>query len=136
MTNRARLARRGVLWGLGAGMVAGLPFAALRWRGSTAAARTETMLLALFTSSRRPNAIGLAYARRLPRDEISPQRLTSAIVARHGDDGLSFASMASLRASVGARIRRDFADGEVVSVDGWLLSVTEARLCAFAARAS
>jgi hypothetical protein len=134
MTNRARLARRRVLWGLGAGMLAGLPFAALPWRG-TAAARTETMLLALF-NSRRPRAIGLAYARSLPRDEISPQRLARAIVARQGDDGLSFASMASLRASVGARIRRDFADGEVVSVDGWLLSVTEARLCAFAARAS
>jgi len=38
----------------------------------------------------------------------------------------------SLRRLVNEYIRRDFTRDRVVAVDGWLLSVTEARLCALA----
>lgn len=34
------------------------------------------------------------------------------------------------------RIRRDFAEGRTADVDGWVLSVTEARLCAMTALAA
>ena len=39
---------------------------------------------------------------------------------------------AELRSALDEKVRTDFARGEVVMVDGWLLSVTEARLCALA----
>jgi hypothetical protein len=35
-----------------------------------------------------------------------------------------------LKAAVEARIRQDFADDRVVKLEGWILSGTEARLCA------
>lgn len=35
-----------------------------------------------------------------------------------------------LRASLARRIRTDFSRGNTVALDGWVLSVTEARLCA------
>jgi hypothetical protein len=38
-----------------------------------------------------------------------------------------------LRAGIARQVRADFADGRVVRVDGWVLSVTEARLCGLAA---
>jgi len=36
----------------------------------------------------------------------------------------------ALRADLAERIRNDFIYGNMVTVDGWLLSLTEARLCA------
>ena len=47
------------------------------------------------------------------------------LVSQSGGDGLA--------ERAGARIREDFATGRTVQVDGWLLSRTEARLCALAA---
>jgi hypothetical protein len=38
-----------------------------------------------------------------------------------------------LRAGLARQLRADFAQSRVVRVDGWVLSVTEARLCALAA---
>lgn len=38
-----------------------------------------------------------------------------------------------LRAAIGERIRRDFAEGDTVRIEGWVLSRTEARLCALCA---
>jgi len=38
-----------------------------------------------------------------------------------------------LRELVGARIRRDWADGDTVRLDGWVLARTEVRLCALVA---
>jgi hypothetical protein len=35
-----------------------------------------------------------------------------------------------LRADLEERIRNDFIHGDTVAVDSWLLSITEARLCA------
>jgi hypothetical protein len=40
---------------------------------------------------------------------------------------------AGLRAGLARQVRADFACSRVVRVDGWVLSVTEARLCALAA---
>jgi hypothetical protein len=40
---------------------------------------------------------------------------------------------ARLRAALARQLRADFAQRRVVRVDGWVLSVTEARLCALAA---
>jgi len=38
------------------------------------------------------------------------------------------------RAQLAARVREDFAAGRIVMLDGWMLSATEARLCALALR--
>src|SRR5690606_29257250 len=48
---------------------------------------------------------------------------------------LCAADAVALRALVARQERRDFAAGRTVTVDGWVLSLTEARLCAIAALA-
>lgn len=54
--------------------------------------------------------------------------LRSALTA--GDEDPHAAPAADVVARASARIRRDFAEQATVSLDGWLLSRTEVRLCA------
>ncbi len=69
--------------------------------------------------------IGERYLTRVP-DEASTEVLTERLDLPEGPVLGSFAA-------VRARIHRELAEGEVVTVDGWVLSVTEARLCALVA---
>ena len=55
-----------------------------------------------------------------------------ADLRRQGCDSRQ-ADAARLRAGLARQVRTDFARSRVVRVDGWVLSVTEARLCALAA---
>ena len=48
----------------------------------------------------------------------------------YGDD------LAALRRELSAAIRRDFSAERTTSLDGWILSQTEARLCALVTLAS
>jgi len=59
--------------------------------------------------------IGVQYRRLVP-EENDPVRLRAAMLA----PGMSIARV----------VRRDFATGGTVLVNGWVLSVTEARQCA------
>lgn len=81
-------------------------------------------------------AIGRTYLRQYPA-EAEVRHLASEIERDLDCLGcrLPRADEASLRDAVRERVRRDFAEGVVVSVDGWVLSRTEARLCAIAALA-
>ncbi len=90
-------------------------------------------LTEIFGRKRSARAVGRAYLQQAP-DEADPELLMSAIcnndaglcrVVAHGD---KFRLKKALRDC----IRQDFADGQTVRVDGWLLSQTEARLCALA----
>ena len=45
-------------------------------------------------------------------------------------DDLTFESLPQLKEPFSDRVRKDFIDEDIVSVDGWVLSQTEARLCA------
>jgi hypothetical protein len=76
-------------------------------------------------------AVGRAYLRRHPgdRDQKRVQHLLSAALGGHPE---ALAPVV-LRARVRDRIRQDFAESRIAIVDGWILSVTEARLCALVA---
>jgi len=74
--------------------------------------------------------VGEAYAALFPQEmgaglpelilsSLPPERRTAAVA----DDR-------ALAAGLAARVRDDFAQGHTVTIDGWLLSRTEARLCA------
>ena len=73
--------------------------------------------------------IGEAYLRAGRAGEASAERLMALIFAGQSPAAVTGAEF---RAFIGHRLQRDFADGAVVKVDGWMLSVTEARLCALA----
>jgi hypothetical protein len=77
--------------------------------------------------------IGERYLATAP-EERSASRLAAALFGSmppktRADAG----ALSRLRQAVDARRRHDFACGDTVILDGWLLARTEARLCALAA---
>lgn len=90
-------------------------------------------LTSVFKRMGGARAVGKEYLRQAP-EEADRLLLVDAICGPdpamqravvHGDDH-------QLRVAVRNQLRRDFADGRTVLIDGWLLSRTEARLCALA----
>ena len=78
----------------------------------------------------RPDAsttmIGQQYLRRFP-DEAEPDLLRRRLASRFGSDALLHGDV---RILVRDGVRRDFAEDRVVRLGQWMLSETEARLCA------
>ena len=99
-------------------------------RGATAADR-------LVAALRRPASaavVGRAYLAGHPAEADRSwlaERLGADLRCQDCDPARSDA--ARLRTGVARQLRADFAQSRVVRVDGWVLSVTEARLCALAA---
>jgi hypothetical protein len=92
------------------------------------------MFSELFSNHESACAVGREYLRLLPAREANAEQLLHLL---HGADGAQFTATnsAELRVLVREAQRSDFAEGRTVMVDGWILSRTEARLCALAALA-
>jgi hypothetical protein len=71
-------------------------------------------------------AIGARYREMVP-EERDADALRAAIAGRHP---LLARVLGTPRVDPAALVRRDFAEGRTVEVDGWVLSLTEARQCA------
>jgi hypothetical protein len=95
------------------------------------AGRATARLRRLLPDIGSAREIGAIYRRACPA-EADPPRLTRLLLSSLSldDRGLAGRSDASLRALLTARVRRDFAAGDTVDISGWILSRTEARLCA------
>jgi len=92
-----------------------------------------TRLVGLLPRPRAILAIGDAYLRTRHRGQASLADLTEMIV-REIDAGIGQVDdPRALRRALRQRMAREFASGDMVLVDGWLLSTTEARLYAVAA---
>ena len=78
----------------------------------------------------RVRSLGSRYIAMVP-SENSAQALRAAIAQRRS----SPLHVAWARTSIEDAVREDFADGRTVIVDGWILSLTEARQCALFALA-
>jgi hypothetical protein len=128
------VSRRSVLATFIALLFAGLWGAAIK--GGRPAPTFRARQMELLSLLRRRNAsakhIGLAFLTQRP-EERNVQTLVEGILADipDVDRGLQRAdSLHSLRAEVKRLISEDFAETRTVSLDGWILSLTEARLCA------
>jgi hypothetical protein len=88
-------------------------------------------LTALFIHQESAQAIGRAYLQSYPR-EADALRLEDQIAQgiAGGRTLLATTSKPEVSKLLTDRIRQDFATDQVVKVQGWILSVTEARLCA------
>ncbi len=88
-------------------------------------------LRALVHDSAAARRLGRLYLRQVPAED-DPHILARLTVASMGatDADAKALDRASLRRRLDARVRRDFASGTTVQLDGWVLSRTEARLCA------
>ena len=90
-------------------------------------------LIALLAHSESANIIGGEYLRMYPQEanvDILLDQIASRLAA--SDVGLFGATNQQLRERLDGMIRADFAVDRVVKLRGWVLSATEARLCALA----
>ena len=94
-------------------------------------------LLAALDRRTSAGEVGRAYLAGAPQD-ADRARLVDALTRGVGAQGCNpaHASRADLRAALARQVRQDFADRQVVRVDGWVLSVTEARLAGLVALAA
>ncbi len=91
------------------------------------------VLCRLFENPRSAYAIGTACLKLFPLHARSPQLLADAIFATAECDTEAMKTKEAIRHRIANRVHRDFAEGAVVNVEGWLLSQTEARLYALVA---
>jgi hypothetical protein len=91
----------------------------------------RTMLGTLLPHTDSAVTIGQAYLR-IAVDEREPTRLAGLIASDCGEPVFG-SDAAAIRRCLSRRTRRDFAEGRVVTVRGWILAVTEARLCGLVA---
>jgi len=76
--------------------------------------------------------IGRLYRAAVP-SESDPRTLARLVSAALGMDISSAADMSQLRRRITRCVRADFSERRIVNVGGWMLSQTEARLCALLA---
>jgi len=93
----------------------------------------KSLLLSILEKPGSAYAIGSAYLELLPPHARAADHLTNAIVCAAECDTGTMKSTEALRKQISIRVRKDFAEGAVVIVAGWVLSETEAQLCALAA---
>jgi len=93
----------------------------------------QCMLLSLFGNLRSACAIGMACLNSLPHEQSTGQQLANEILAAASCDTETMKSKEAVRYRIANQVRQEFAQGAIISVDGWLLSLTEARVYALVA---
>ncbi|HJZ47064.1 MAG TPA: hypothetical protein VKE41_07850 [Roseiflexaceae bacterium] len=108
-----------------------LPGVTLLERGQQAL--LPTRLAALLTHTESAKVIGAEYLQQYPQE--ADTRILLDQIASHpaaGDVGLLGAIDENLGQVLNRMVRQDFGADRVVELRGWILSRTEARLCALA----
>jgi hypothetical protein len=89
-------------------------------------------LLASLLDDKTVREIGSAYRLRVS-DEAAQDKLVAALLASVGgnqNQSNSEADRARLAQQLNKVVRDDFANGQIITIKGWVLSQTEARQCA------
>ena len=102
--------------------------------GGGLAAAPADALARLFADRDAAAAIGRAYLLGHPGPPPDLASLRNAMLQalQLEDADLRDSEPAALRGKFRDRIRQDFATGETVTIDGWILSLVEAQACAIA----
>ena len=129
---RAMLSRRGLIATVIAAAAAWLGHVSSRAiHGSQARSTSDDhALMELCAELGYPETIGKACLAALPATEASRASLVRAIL---GDARAARPPARPLAQAIRDRSREDFRDGRIVTVDGWMLSLTETRVYALAA---
>lgn len=98
-------------------------------RFETASERMGKKLVSLLHEPERARKLGAVYLRSQQGQRARPLEFAETVLAEMRPD----AGSAALRRYVVARIQREFQDVEVISLNGWIMSPTEACLCGLAA---
>jgi len=98
-------------------------------RSENARERVRKKLVSLLHDPQRAREVGAVYLQSPPGQRAPPLVLAETVLAETG----AAAGIEAIRRYVVARIRRELEEVQVVSLDGWIVSPTEARLCALVA---
>ena len=77
------------------------------------------------------SSIGLAYQKKFPSENNKNVLATKMLIDRQGRPLPFSADTNTIHATLDEYIRDDFEQGRIVILNGWILSQTEARQCAF-----
>jgi hypothetical protein len=130
MRNSAQLSRRDTLFILSA--IAGFGAAGLTTVKTESSVTIGSVLFALFPDLRQARSLSKACLGFFPK-AISPDRLYRQLVQANSYVIEHRATIADLRLSIKQRVQTDFTRGDIVQVNGWMLSFTELSLYALAA---
>ena len=89
-------------------------------------------LVDFFSEKGSARRIGLEYIRLAPA-EADSRTLTKLICSGWNDDQIASANKEKVSVLLRNQQRGDFERGRILKLDGWVLSETEARLCALVA---
>jgi hypothetical protein len=121
-----KMKRRGVLLGIAATLALGsLP--GINWLRRSGA--PKTMAEAMFSDPATARMIGVRYLAEAAH-ECDAAVLAAELPAGCAAPPTSRHELEDIRKIVDAQRERDFATGDTVIIDGWILARTEARLCA------
>jgi hypothetical protein len=120
------LDRRRFLQITAAGVVATLTTSALAGEVGFDASALERPELLTMLGPERVRELGIRYRAAKPSERTASSLRAAISKGEPGTLGLRWSS----RGSIEKKIQDDFAAGQTVLVDGWVLSVTEARQCA------
>jgi len=138
MKPRFNAARRGLLVaaiGAAAFCMGGARGLVSRWGGARPLPDEDA--LAIFCAElSRSERIGVACLWALPAGERSRDRLTELLLGGRPNVADQGAPSDRLPRALRERSRADLADGRIAIVEGWILSLTETRLYAFAGLAA
>jgi hypothetical protein len=98
------------------------------------AATDAQRLVRAFAYPESAAELGRAYLATAPREgsaTVLAERIAASLPAGHA--AIRTADDSQLESLLAQQLREDFMAGDTVTVDGWIISKTEARLCALAA---
>ena len=90
--------------------------------------KTTAMLTSMLGNTESARTVGNAYLRANPND--ADRALLEGNLSDSSARNGRCVDQRRLRSAIISRVRSDYEFGQVVRVDGWILSQTEARLCA------
>ena len=133
---RAVLSRRSLIAtaiGGGAAWLIGSVWFLVSYRGRVGSMSGSSTIATFWAELGYSRTIGEACLKALPAVEASRGCLTRTVFGDMRDGGGDCLSARALAQAIRERSRDDFRDGRMVTVDGWMLSLTETRVYALAA---
>jgi hypothetical protein len=94
--------------------------------------RLRKILVALLWETPAARAIAESSVRAVPDEQVSPLGLMRAILGPTSLPVVACMTAPAIRRVIVERIQGDFLRNHIASIDGWILSMTEARLYALA----
>jgi hypothetical protein len=136
MTDGIRATRRTVLAMAGSLVVTGAAKAEIPFslQGAHLPEPLQSIIRIMASAQHSATMIGRAYLQTKPH-EGEQQALVRVLLVALSDVSSEGRDPSRLGAEIKRVFSRDFAKGQTVTLDGWVMSLTEARLCALRALA-